>query len=174
MQIMKALCGIAMLAALPVAYAAELQPDTRAAWDQYVEAANSHMRERLHSNRFLWLDETPDLVRRVRRGEVVVSSVGEPNPKRVPNGLIHHWIGDAFIPNAGVPDIFAVVQDFSRYKEFYTPLVVDSKLVERNGSDYRFSMVLLNSALFSKTALNCECMASYFPLDRRRWYGVGH
>ena len=35
-------------------------------------------------------------------------------------------------------------------------------------------MVLLNKALFSKTAFDCECLSSYFPLDGKRWYGVGY
>ncbi|HUL13761.1 MAG TPA: hypothetical protein VLU73_16545 [Methylococcaceae bacterium] len=35
-------------------------------------------------------------------------------------------------------------------------------------------MVLLNRSLFSKTALDCECVSSYFPLGGKRWYGVGY
>ena len=166
---------LAILLALPAAYAAELKPETLAAWDQYIQVANSNMKERIRpSSRFLWVDETPGLARRLQGGEIVASAVGEHCPKKVPGGLIHHWIGAAFVSNARLADIFAVVQDFDRYKEFYAPLVVGSKPMAQNGSDYQFSMVLLNKALLSKTALDCECRTSYFALDSRRWYSVGY
>jgi hypothetical protein len=164
-----------MSLALPAVHAAELKPETLAAWDQYIQAANSHMQERLRSNdRFLWLNEAPGVIRRLQSGEILVSAIGGHSPEKVPNGLIHDWIGAAFIPNASLAAIFAVVQDFNRYKDFYAPLVVASKPLGQDGSDYRFSMVLLNKALFSKTALDCECLSSYFPLDSKRWYGVGY
>jgi len=164
----------AMLLALPAVYAAELKPETLAAWDQYIQTANLHMQRRLQpTGRFLWIDETPDLARRVHSGEIVASPIGERSPRKIPNGLIHHWIGAAFVSHAGLADIFAVVQAFDRYKEFYAPLVVDSKPMGRGASDFRFSMVLLNKALFSKTALDCECKASYSRLDSKRWYSVG-
>ncbi|HUL13765.1 MAG TPA: hypothetical protein VLU73_16565 [Methylococcaceae bacterium] len=41
---------LVILLALPSVYAAELKPETLAAWDQYIQAANSHMQERLRSN----------------------------------------------------------------------------------------------------------------------------
>jgi hypothetical protein len=168
-------CVLAISLALPAVYAAELKPETLAAWDQYIQAANSHMQERLRSNdRFLWLSEAPDVIRQLQSGEIVVSAIGGPGPKQVPNGLIHDWSGAAFIPNASLAEIFVVVQDFTRYKDFYAPLVVASKPLGQDGSYYRFSMVLLNKALFSKTAFDCECLSSYFPLDGKRWYGLGY
>ena len=166
---------LAISLALPAVHAAELKPETLAAWDQYIQAANSHMQERLRSNdRFLWFGEAPDLIRQLQSGEILVSAIGRHSPRKVPNGLIHDWIGAAFIPNTSLAEVFAVVQDFSRYRDFYAPLVITSKPLGQDGSDYRFSMVLLNKALFSKTALECECLSSYFPLDSKRWYGVGY
>ncbi len=95
-------------------------------------------------------------------------------PKRVPSGLIHDWIGAAFLPNATLKETLATVRDYRRYKDFYQPLIVDSRPLGRDGGGYRFSIVMVNRTLFSKTALHSECGDSYYQVDARRWYSVGH
>jgi hypothetical protein len=160
---------------LPVARAAELKPETQKAWESYIAAANLRMRERLDGRRpFLWMDEAPNRSRRASSGEVVVAAIGEQNPLKVRNGLIHDWIGAAFFPNAKLTDALAVVQDYKRYKDFYAPVVIDSEALGHAGQDYRFSMLMMNSELFSRVAIHGEYKDSYFPLDERRWYSAGY
>jgi hypothetical protein len=133
------------------------------------------MQKRLSGERpFLWMDEARDRSRKARAGEIVVTPIQERNPVRVPNGLIHDWIGGAFLPNATLGDALAVVQDYKRYKEFYAPLVVDSESLGRVGPDYRFSMLMMNTELFSRVALHGEYTDSYFQLDDHRWYSAGY
>src|SRR5205085_10646041 len=80
--------------------AASLEPPTSKAWEEYIESANIRMEQRLSPGKsFLWLDEVADRRARVRAGEIVVSPVGPQNPKRVPSGLIHDWVGAVFIAN---------------------------------------------------------------------------
>ncbi len=88
------------------ASAANLKPETLKTWDEYVQAATAQMQERLNSNGpFLWADEAPDRGAKLRNGEIVASPAGPHIPKRVPSGLIHHWIGATFIPNATLHDV---------------------------------------------------------------------
>ncbi len=58
---------------------------------------------------------------------------GKENPKPVPSGLIHDWLGAAFFPNASIKDILSTARDYSNYKEYYKATVVDSRLL---GSDW--------------------------------------
>jgi hypothetical protein len=156
-----------------VSQAAELKEETLKAWNEYVRATNSHMQERLQPGKqFLWIDEAPDRRSQTRGGEILVFGVGTHNPKRVPSGLIHHWIGAAFIPNTKLDDVFGVVRDYSRYKEFYKPAVIDSKPVSQVGTHDNFSILLLNKAVLRRTALESEYESSYFQIDAKRWYGV--
>ena len=74
---------------------AQLKVETVNAWDAYILKANLEMDDRLHG-RFLWVDEVPERMQSVRAGNILVSSVGEHNPKPVPSGLIHDWMGAAF------------------------------------------------------------------------------
>lgn len=90
--------GSTLMAALN---AAKLKQVTLSAWDQYVRSADAAMQDRLRpGNQFLWADEAPDRRRHLRAGEILVKEAGEHNPTKVPSGLIHHWVGAVFVPNA--------------------------------------------------------------------------
>jgi len=151
---------------------AALTQATLNAWNDHVRTANARVQERVRTGHFLWMDESPDRMRRVRHGEVVVSPVGDRHPERVPDGLIHDWIGGTFIPGAKVDEVLSVLRDYGRYKDYYSPTVVDSKTLSQTQANDRFSMVWLNKALFLTTALDSEYDSSYVQVDDKRWYSV--
>lgn len=162
--------GISMMAAL---HAAELKPETLSAWDHYIQSADSAMQARLRAGSpFLWIDEAPDRRRQLRGGEILVISAAEHNPKKVPSGLIHHWVGAAFIPNTKLNSVLSVVRDYSRYKDYYNPSVIDSRTIRQAPEADRFSTLLMNKALFLKIALENECESSYVQAGPGRWYSI--
>jgi hypothetical protein len=155
------------------AIAANLKPDTRKAWEEYVVAANAKMQERLSPyHPFLLSDEDPNRAAKLRSGEILVSPAGPHIPKRVPSGLIHDWTGEAFIPNATLQDVLRVVRDYDCYREVYHPTVVDSRAIASSESEDQFSMLLMNKTLISKTALDSDFRSSYFRVNDQRWYSV--
>jgi hypothetical protein len=169
----RAFASLLLMCVPAVSRAAELADETLQAWEDYIRSANLRMEERLHGPLpFLWVDESIDRRRRVRAGEVLASAAGDHSPVRVTKGLIHDWIGATLIPNAGLEDIFAVVHDYNRYSEFYKPLVIDSKALGADGSEYRFSLLMLNKSLFAKTALASEWDDRYVRVDDQRWYSI--
>ena len=175
MNVRPALAVLLLMSGDAAIRAAELKSDTVKAWDAYIHAENLRMQKRLEAHgRFPWIDEDADRSQRVREGEILVTPVGEHNPKRVPDGLIHDWIGAAFIPNARIQDVIAVIRDYGRYKDFYKPSVIDSKPLGQVGAQDKFSMRLLNNAVLSKVALDSEYESSFVPVDEKRWYGVAY
>jgi hypothetical protein len=152
---------------------AELKKETQQAWDAYIQTANSQMVDRTHAP-FLWVDEVPDRSHSVRDGKILVSPIGQQNPKPVPNGLIHDWIGAAFIPDAKLEDVLSAARDYGDYKEFYKPNVIDSKSLGTAGPCDKYSMLLLNKELVASTALEGEYEACYHRLDDRRWYSTAY
>jgi hypothetical protein len=153
--------------------AASLEPTTLKAWDEYVQSASLRMEQRLISGKdFLWVEEVPDRLARVRAGEVIVSPVGPQNPKEVPHGLVHDWIGAAFIPHATLTDVLQVVREYARYKEFYKPTVADAKVIAAGETKDLFSMLLLYKSLFLKTALDTDYESCYVRLDDLREYSI--
>lgn len=89
--------ALLLFAALP-SRGAELKKETLDAWGQYLTTANAGMVDRAQGQ-FLWTDESADRLNRVRNGEIIVAPLGH-TPHAVPSGLIHHWIGAAFIQGA--------------------------------------------------------------------------
>jgi hypothetical protein len=168
-----------MFLILPGAHAATLtlKPETTQAWDEYLQDANIRVQQRINpGGHFLWMDEAPDRVIKVKKNRIVAAPLGPHIPKKVPHGLIHDWIAAAYMPNLTIRDALPVVRDYGRYKEFYRPNVVDSKVIELapepiNSKD-RFSTRLMNKAFFSKTALDSDYEATYFRVDERRVYTV--
>jgi len=78
-----------------------LKPETVKAWDGYVQTTESGLQARLTGKTpFLWMDESVERWRRVRRGEILVFPQGDNGRMSVPHGIIHHWVGAVFIPGA--------------------------------------------------------------------------
>ncbi len=152
--------------------AATLKSETVAAWDDYVQTANANLQDRLGpAGSFLWTFENAERAAKVRGGDIVVAPSGK-NPKKVPGGLIHHWIGAVFVPNLKLDDILVVTRDYDHYKLFYHPSVVESKAIARNGLDDSFSMLIMNKAFFLKTALDTDCQSTIVRLDELRAYSI--
>ena len=162
-----------LLAAPAASVGAELKEETLKTWDTYIQTVNSQMRNRVQGS-FLWVDQDPDRLQRVRAGQIVVSSVGQKNPKPVPSGLIHDWMGAAFIPDARLGDVLSTVRDYGHYKEFYKPTVVDAKPLGSEGGCDKYSVRVVNQETVTETALDSEYQACYLQLDELRWYSTAH
>lgn len=159
-----------------------LKPETLAAWDSYVQTESVKFKARLTpGGHFLWLDESPERLEQVKKGEIIVEPMLSKDvpkmPHKVPSGLIHDWIGAGFIPNAALDDVLCVVRDYPHYKENYKPVVLDSKTISLSppsnpNMEDRFSILLMNKSVLSKTALEGEYKSSTVRLDRHRAYGI--
>ena len=153
--------------------AIELQPNTLKAWDDYIRNADSNMQARLDGHRaFLWTDEAADRSVRLRRGEILVSPVNGHGTESVAGGLIHDWVGAAFLPSATIEGLLSVVHDYGRYKDFYKPVVADSQVIACTEKDQRFSMVWEHRVLLIDAAIESQYQAHDFVVDARRGYNI--
>ncbi len=158
---------------MEIAPAAELQPDTLAAWNAYLQQADSQMQERVQGHLpFLWVDEAPERVARVRRGEAAIAPMAGRGTKSVPHGLIHDWIGAIFIPGATIDDLWAVVHDYNDYQRIYQPVVASSRTLACGDDSQEFQMVWHRKVLFVSAAVQGRYESHDFMLDRYRGYNV--
>ena len=154
---------------------AELAPATVSAWDAYAKQVTRSAEDRAAEGKcFLWLDESPDLLEKVRAGEIVAAPHVAPSPMRVDGGLIHHWIGASFIRGVTIADVSAISRDYSRFKEYFPPNVLDSRALETGDNFDRSSVVIKSSSLFFKAALDAEYESHYVTLDPHRLYTITH
>ena len=168
-----------VLAALSsfAANGAELKAETATEWKDYLIRANARTMDRTQGD-FLWVDDSEQRLKRARAGEIVVAPIQPKMPISIHRGLVHHWIGAAFIPGARVDDVIKTVREYDRYVELYPPAVVDARVIERSAdpehaSDH-FVLTFVNKSFFSKRALECESTSSYARLDESRWYSQSH
>ena len=153
--------------------AAELRPVTLSAWNSYVRSADAKAKERVHGGaESVWMEQSSERMARIRGGEIVVAPAAGKGITGVPNGLIHDWIGAAFIPNATLEGLLAVVHDYGRYKDFYKPFVADSRVLACTGSEQRFSMTWQHRVLFVRAAMRGEYDARDTFIDARRGYNI--
>jgi len=123
---------------------------------------------------FLWLDEETDRAEHVRTKGPYIEPISRDIPRKVPHGLIHHWLGAGFLPGATIEDILLVVRDYDHYKDMYRPGVIDSMSRGADGTKDLFSMRLANRSVVAKTALDTDCEVSYIRVDDHRWYGISN
>ncbi len=164
--------AILVLLAVPaISNTSGLKQETLNAWDDYLRTANLRMYRNLGTgDPFLWIEEEPGRNQHVRQGEILISPAREAGPQKVHDGLIHDWIGAIFIPGVRINDVFAVVHDYNRYKDFYKPTVIESKFIGRTGEDYEFSLIGMKSVLFEKIVLEGQFESHCSQLDGRRRY----
>ncbi|MBV9503909.1 MAG: hypothetical protein JO323_02780 [Acidobacteriia bacterium] len=164
--------GLLLMLAHPL-HAAELQPETLAAWDAHLKAADALMQERAAGGQpFLWVDESPDRAARVRGGEVLVAPVVGHGTKAVPHGLIHDWIGTIFIPGATIDSLRTVVHNYDDYQQMYRPVVTSSRTLACADDVQEFRMVWQRKVLFVSAAMQGLYQNHDVMLDPNRGYGV--
>ena len=150
-----------LAASLP---AAELKPATAAEFEKYIRATEQKLDARRN---FLWCEESPGRLARARAGEVVVEPTRAKAESKVTDGLIHDWVGCAFIPGATLAGTLAMVQNYDRHKDVYRPDVIDSKLLQRQGDDFHILLRLLKKKVIT-VVLDTEHDVHYTAVDARR------
>ncbi len=125
---------------------ARLKAATVDAFDRYVrltEARND--REIKQGTNLLWVDglaaaERAKAYAELKRGEIRMQRVEtRENGAAIhcPDGLIHHWVGLGFIPDAKLQDVLGVLEDYDRHSVYYAPEVERSKIESRDADHFR-------------------------------------
>ncbi len=125
--------------------AADLKPDMITAFNEYVKLTEArNEKELLRGTNLLWIDGLPEGERAsayeaLKRGEVKMQKLEtlENGEKiRCPRGMIHHWVGVAFVPGAKLGDVLGVLQDYDHQAQVYAPDVERSKIESRDGDHF--------------------------------------
>src|ERR1700722_2898986 len=103
---------------------ARLTPQATAAFDRYVEQAESRMGS--------------DAVRdpKLRGGEARVEAVDAPRTVDAPGAMIQDWVGTTFLPGAALVEVQSVLRNYAEYKSFYRPKVIESQQLAHSGDEY--------------------------------------
>ena len=125
---------------------APLHANTLAAFDRYVKLTEARNEEELkRGTNLLWIDELPAPERSeayagLKRGEVKMKKRETLEGGKLiacPGGIIHHWVGVVFIPEAKLGDVLGMLEDYDKHSVYYAPDVERSKTESRNGDHFR-------------------------------------
>ncbi|HZS56981.1 MAG TPA: hypothetical protein VFA65_21425 [Bryobacteraceae bacterium] len=112
-----------------------LDPRTVEEFDAYAKHVEAQLQQRWDGKQaFFLLDENPSERAKVKQGELWIEPGNSANPVSVYQGLIHDWIGAAFIPNASMQKVLEILQDFNRHSQIY-PNITQSRLIRRDGNE---------------------------------------
>jgi hypothetical protein len=125
--------------------ATQLKSPTVEAFDRYVrltEARNDAELKR--GTGLLWVDglsdpESAQAYQELRLGAVKMrklETLDHGVTIRCPEGMIHHWVGLAFIPGVKLPDVLSILEDYNQQAVYYAPDVERSKIESRDGHHF--------------------------------------
>ena len=146
----------------------QLKAQTVQAFEAYIREAEAGMEQTLKGSSFLWSDATAERAHQVGGGEVVAQFWSGKGPAKVSDGLIHDWIGTAFVSGTTVGDALALVQDYDNHKNIYKPEVIASKLISRRENDFQIYLRLLKKKVLT-VVLDTDHDVQYRSLDQKRW-----
>jgi hypothetical protein len=152
-----------------------LKPETTAAFNHYVQVTEQRIDTDLRGGHFLYLDNFSEEARQrtyaqLQQGELYIEQLhtmeGE-TPLRVPNGMIHHWIGIAFIPKVTLTQTLHILLDYSKQAEIYKPDIRRSRLLSSNGNTSTIYLQLFKKSMVT-VVLNAEFDAKFNKLSDSR------
>ena len=159
------------------AAAATLSKQTLDGFERYVAATQARIhREVAHPKGFLYIDELgaarrSQIESTLKRGGIFIERLvtvdDAGRPITAPGGMIHHWIGDVFIPGATLREVLDFCQDYNQHKDYY-PEILQSRLISHSGEDFKVFYRMRKQKVITVT-LDTDHDVRYTRLDAEHW-----
>jgi hypothetical protein len=159
-----------------------LKPETVAAFHRYEALTEQRIAKQVGDPAvFLYVNtllpaERDRVFASLKQGEIYIAPLttldADGRTIEVPQGLIHHWIGAAFMPGVSLQETLQVVEDYDHKQDDY-PEVERSRLIRRDGDDIQAFMRLHQRHLITVT-LDVEFDIRYIERDPHHWYVRSH
>jgi len=156
--------------------AAELKPETAAAFDRYIKAAEQEMDKHHGFSDFLQLDHDPKEKSLVWLGQstiVPLTTLDQGQEIEVPDGAIQHWLGMVYLENATLEKVHVILTNFNEYHNMIPLQIMDSKTIKSEG-DQTEAFLRLYKKQVSAVVLNVKATAKYTLLDPQRAFIACH
>jgi hypothetical protein len=140
-----------------VTASASPKPQALSAYQQYAAAAETS---------FVSRQPTPA----IDNAKVVTAA---DSPVHVEGALIHHWDGTMFVPGVRLATVLRFMQSYNDLPRFYSPEVVESKLLSHRGDDFDMQMQLRKHEVIT-VVLDTESHIHYGRPDAAHAYSISH
>jgi hypothetical protein len=157
----------------------ELRPEAVQAFNRYAQLTEARINgEVSQDEKFLYVEglapqRRSQVLAALKNGELFMEPLQTLDASgqeiAVPDGLIHHWLGTVFVPGANLQQTIALMEDYDHHQDIYKPEVVRSRILSRQGNDFKIYYRLRKKKVITIT-LNTNHDIHYFPVDSKHWY----
>jgi len=158
-----------MLAAASLLGAAELKPETAAAFDRYIQLTEAEMQARSPQN-FLWIDQHRKEKTMVWLSQDLIEpreTLDHGQKIEVPDGAIQHWYAAIYLETGTLERVRDMLLGYADYKNFFKQQVLDSRLVKRDGDNFD-AFLRLSKKQVTQVVLNVDLSSKYTTVDPMR------
>lgn len=149
----------------------KLHPETLKAFHDYTDGADQQFARRLAGEAsFLWSAEDENRTEELSAGKIIVEPSTGTGSQEIPRGIIHDWTAAMLVRGVDAEQLTEIVSSYDTHARTYSPSVTRSRILERDGSNYRVSMRMLKKSVMT-AVLETEHLAEFDRLDDRRWWG---
>lgn len=159
-----------LMSALYGLQAAEVQPETTAAFDRYVKLTEDGFAKNRGFENFLWLDHHVNdktLIWMQQSKVIPMQTLDQGKEIEVPGGMIQHWLGLVYLEKATLERVRDFLLNFNEYYHMIPLQIMDSKTEKRDG-DQLETFLRLYKKQVSSVVLNVKGTAKYTMLDPTR------
>jgi hypothetical protein len=164
------IAGFGWLTAGPLSgqFETRLSPATEIDYQHYLKGVEAELASRWRGTRpLLSVDEDSVAKARARKGELVIVELSNSKSSGIRNGLVHDWVGTAFIRGVTVDRVRSILADFDHHKDFY-PDVIQSGLLSREGNRVTGHWRLKRTKIIT-VELEVDQQADYIALSPGVW-----
>jgi len=175
-------CFVCIAVFGPAAHGAELKSKTVEAWKRYQSLTEQRIALELAAkDGFLVQDFLPEDEREQCRSDIVEGKLcviqmqtrtSDDKKIKVPDGLIHHWMGGILIPDAKLKDLLDWIQDYDKHERYFEE-VERSRLLSRNGDAFTI-FYRLKRKKFITVHYNTDHEVLYRRHDSQRVSSASH
>jgi hypothetical protein len=147
----------------------ELKQDTLLAYASHIRETEAVLEQTLNAdNLFLWSDRCAKRSQQLGKGLTLAEYWSGKGPIQAHDGLIHDWIGATRVTGTTVEKTLALLQDYDNHKSIYKPEVIGSKLISRQGDDFKIYLRLRKKKIIT-VILDTDHDVHYSSADSARW-----
>lgn len=125
------------------------------------------------ANNSLEIEKSPDDLKKVMDGQILVHPSVENTPTDVHDGLVHDWTGDVFIPNTSIAKVIALLQDFDHDTAMY-PEIRRSRLIRKDNNHVTGYLRVERKTAMVDVVLDVYNDTHYREVAGGRWISEAH
>lgn len=145
---------------------AEEPQSAKVAFQSYIASLESRLdQQNISQENFLWLDQNAQRLAAAHRGDIPIQQVKAPH---VDGATIEDWIGGTFLPGVTLEQVLKVDQDYAHYAAYYTPEIVQARLISHQGNHFQVFYRLKKHKIVT-VVLDTVHNIDFMPISKDRY-----